>query len=153
MNLVDVDTTERHHKFYPKASYPDPEKAACQGKEELFFPEPKKGNPTKQMIKAISICATCPVQQQCLSYALAHRHRTYGIWGGVVFQGSEQKFSTVVRQIKKISELIAANQPKPVPFHGHSGYTLGCRCVACRAGRRAYHNVYMKKKRKVAVNG
>lgn len=29
-----------------------------------------------------TVCATCPVREQCLNYAIQH-HINYGIWGGV----------------------------------------------------------------------
>lgn len=44
---------------------------------ELFFPE--KGGSTRE---AIAVCASCPVQVECLDDALANNER-YGIWGGV----------------------------------------------------------------------
>lgn len=30
---------------------------------------------------ARAICAECPVQQECLEYALTH-HEIFGVWGG-----------------------------------------------------------------------
>lgn len=44
---------------------------------EAFFPE--KGGSTRE---AKRICAVCPVQQECLSYALENEER-FGIWGGM----------------------------------------------------------------------
>lgn len=44
---------------------------------EAFFPE--KGGSTRE---AKRICAICPVQQECLSYALDNDER-FGIWGGM----------------------------------------------------------------------
>lgn len=44
---------------------------------EAFFPE--KGGSTRE---AKRICAMCPVQEDCLSYALQHDER-FGIWGGM----------------------------------------------------------------------
>ena len=55
--------------------------AACQRKPsvaDLFFPI--RGEDDKVRL-AKSICAECPVQAECLAYALAHNIR-YGIWGG-----------------------------------------------------------------------
>lgn len=52
--------------------------ALCaQTDPEAFFPE--KGGSTRA---AKAVCAACPVRQQCLDYALAHRE-TSGIWGGL----------------------------------------------------------------------
>ena len=60
------------------------DQAACQGVDpELFFPERRDRKSTAD--KAIAICQTCPVTEDCLRYALA-LDRTYfwswGIWGG-----------------------------------------------------------------------
>jgi WhiB family redox-sensing transcriptional regulator len=42
----------------------------------LFFPREGTG-----VIAAKKICATCPVRQECLDYALEH-HIDHGVWGG-----------------------------------------------------------------------
>ena len=42
----------------------------------MFFPGDGVG-----VIKAQKICATCPVKEQCLSYALDN-HVDHGVWGG-----------------------------------------------------------------------
>lgn len=44
---------------------------------EAFFPE--KGGSTRE---AKRICATCPVREECLDYALSNDER-FGIWGGL----------------------------------------------------------------------
>jgi WhiB family redox-sensing transcriptional regulator len=44
---------------------------------EAFFPE--KGGSTRE---AKRICGICPVQQECLEYAL-ERDQRFGIWGGM----------------------------------------------------------------------
>jgi len=43
---------------------------------ELWFPE--KGGSTRE---AKALCTGCPVQVQCLAYALANDER-FGVWGG-----------------------------------------------------------------------
>jgi WhiB family redox-sensing transcriptional regulator len=54
------------------------ERAACLDKDaDCFFPE--KGGSTRA---AKRICQTCPVQPECLEYALANDER-FGIWGGM----------------------------------------------------------------------
>lgn len=51
--------------------------AACRdAAAELFFPEDKA-----QEAAAIAVCGMCPVQLECLDYAIAARE-TYGVWGG-----------------------------------------------------------------------
>lgn len=53
------------------------DRARCLGVEpELFYPQ--KGD---SLEPAKRICASCPVQRDCLQYALEHNER-YGIWGG-----------------------------------------------------------------------
>jgi WhiB family redox-sensing transcriptional regulator len=44
---------------------------------EVFFPE--KGQSTRS---AKAVCARCPVQAECLEWALEHDER-FGIWGGL----------------------------------------------------------------------
>ncbi len=44
---------------------------------EAFFPE--KGGSTRE---AKRICATCPVREECLDFALTQDER-FGIWGGL----------------------------------------------------------------------
>ena len=39
---------------------------------------PEKGEPTRP---AKSVCAVCPVREQCLSYAL-ETNQQFGVWGG-----------------------------------------------------------------------
>ncbi len=62
---------------------PDPEwrkDAACSGSDaDLFFPI---GEDESLAAPAKAICAACPVQEQCLQYALA-TNQTEGVWGGM----------------------------------------------------------------------
>lgn len=51
--------------------------AACAGQNpNIFFPE--RGGPIDQ---AHHVCHHCPVQTNCLDYALTN-HIRHGIWGG-----------------------------------------------------------------------
>lgn len=43
---------------------------------DAFFPD--KGGSS---VEAKRVCARCPVQQECLEYALTHDER-FGVWGG-----------------------------------------------------------------------
>ncbi len=62
-----VDQDER-----PWASF-----AACRGVDpNLFFPTEEQ-----DASAALRICQGCPVQQECLEWALESRVR-YGVWGG-----------------------------------------------------------------------
>lgn len=54
------------------------ERAVCaEADPEAWFPV-KGANPSR--VKAI--CATCPVRQQCLDFAISQEFRVDGIWGG-----------------------------------------------------------------------
>lgn len=68
--------------IYGDASYQ--EHGACRGKSpDLFFPSMNadEGNGSKNDPKAKAICATCPVQEECRTYAM-DAHEVWGIWGG-----------------------------------------------------------------------
>ncbi len=52
--------------------------AACRGADTAtWFPEPEE--PTEA---AKAVCRRCPVQRECLAYAVVTRQR-YGVWGGL----------------------------------------------------------------------
>ena len=53
--------------------------AACRGlSPALFFTE---SHHVDQAVLARAVCATCPVQEECLDYALVNNER-FGTWGG-----------------------------------------------------------------------
>jgi WhiB family transcriptional regulator, redox-sensing transcriptional regulator len=57
--------------------------AACRNAEpELFFPISATSASLPAVERAKAVCASCPVQSQCLRYALRHRQEQ-GIWGGM----------------------------------------------------------------------
>jgi WhiB family transcriptional regulator, redox-sensing transcriptional regulator len=59
-----------------------PESAVCrQADPELFFPIGSAGAAAADIQQAKAVCASCPVQQPCLAYALITRQE-FGIWGG-----------------------------------------------------------------------
>jgi len=68
------------------------DEAACVGHNaELWFPS-EPGNPHRRRevygpatARAIRICKSCPVIEQCLSHALEHEER-FGVWGGTTPQ-------------------------------------------------------------------
>lgn len=65
------------------------EQAACAGVGvELFFPESGR-RAKKDYEYAASVCAVCPVTQQCLEFALRTEtvfHTRHGMWGGTIPQ-------------------------------------------------------------------
>jgi WhiB family redox-sensing transcriptional regulator len=61
------------------------DRAACRGMDALlFFGPDAEPRPEREIreAKAKAVCALCPVQAQCLDYALGQSIR-YGIWGGL----------------------------------------------------------------------
>ena len=58
------------------------ESAACRFLEtDLFFPIGKTGRAVEEIQRAKAVCASCPIRQPCLTFAL-DTHQGYGIWGG-----------------------------------------------------------------------
>lgn len=58
------------------------ESAACRFLDtDLFFPIGKAGLAIGEIQRAKAVCASCPVRQACLTFAL-DTHQGYGIWGG-----------------------------------------------------------------------
>lgn len=56
--------------------------AACVGADpELFFPVGDSGPAVQQAERAKQVCHSCPVESQCLEWAL-NTGRTTGVWGG-----------------------------------------------------------------------
>lgn len=58
------------------------DQAVCKGRTHLFFP-PKAERPqarVRREAQARRLCASCPVQVECQSFARGNRE--YGYWGG-----------------------------------------------------------------------
>ncbi|MFF9405128.1 WhiB family transcriptional regulator [Streptomyces anandii] len=56
--------------------------AACRQEDpDLFFPIGTTGPALLQAEQAKSVCRRCPVQEQCLEWAL-ETDQTIGVWGG-----------------------------------------------------------------------
>lgn len=63
---------------------------------DMFFPVERNGN-EPNVVAAKKICSTCPVQQDCLDYAMACGTSIEGIWGGTT-RGERAK---IWRKMKK----------------------------------------------------
>ena len=87
------------------------DQAACQhAHPDTFYPN--TGEPTAP---AKRICATCPVADECLQWALDNDER-HGVWGGL----SEQERRRLKRGRGNVTELravkpVPAGRPKPKP--------------------------------------
>ena len=56
--------------------------AACRHcSPDLFFPAGTTGAALHEIAAAKAVCTACPVQSQCLRFAL-RTGQAYGIWGG-----------------------------------------------------------------------
>jgi len=56
--------------------------AACRHcSPDLFFPAGTTGAAVDEILAAKAVCSVCPVQSQCLRFALT-TGQVYGIWGG-----------------------------------------------------------------------
>ena len=74
--------------------------AACRGTDsDVFFP-------TSEDVGAINaakeMCATCPVQQTCLSYAV-QTNQTEGIWGGLTARQRRRSRRTWLEEQRQAS--------------------------------------------------
>jgi len=57
--------------------------AACSGYDpELFFPAGETGPAAEQIRQAKRVCASCEVQDDCLTYAV-ETNQVAGVWGGL----------------------------------------------------------------------
>jgi WhiB family transcriptional regulator, redox-sensing transcriptional regulator len=70
--------------------------AACRGLDTSTFyhPENERGpSRVRREMRAKAVCATCPVVQNCLRWALAARE-PYGVWGGLSVEEREALLRT-----------------------------------------------------------
>jgi len=58
-------------------------KVPCELQPELWFPEDIANPETRAVATALALvgCQSCPIMEQCFTYALEHREAS-GIWGG-----------------------------------------------------------------------
>jgi WhiB family transcriptional regulator, redox-sensing transcriptional regulator len=66
--------------------YADSDSWVAQGEcrhsdPELFFPVSVTGPSATQVARAKAVCAHCPVQAECLEFAL-ETGQDFGVWGG-----------------------------------------------------------------------
>ena len=89
------------------------DRAACLGMDsDIFFPERTEGRRTDKEAKAI--CATCPVTEACLDYAVSvWPPMKFGVWGG-----------KTERQLRAIR-----HERFPAPLE-NEGNWAGCDCRA-----------------------
>lgn len=85
------------------------ESAACLGiprAADIFYPVGTTGMAEDQIAIAKSICAGCPVQLDCLEWALAHDEQ--GVWGGM----SEDDRRRLRRRLRREAVRVAEGGPE-----------------------------------------
>ena len=84
-------------------------RAACRDEDpELFFPVGTSGPALLQIQEAKAVCARCPVNGECLNWALASGQAD-GVWGGM----SEDERRALKRRNDRTNR--PAPEPPPVP--------------------------------------
>lgn len=87
-------------------------RAACRGLDpELFFPHRAE---LEGLRLALEVCATCPVQDECLQWALDHSERE-GVWGGLAANARRKVGSAAI-----VRDRIVACSVCGAEFLGHS---------------------------------
>jgi WhiB family redox-sensing transcriptional regulator len=78
--------------------------AACRDTSpDLFFPIGTTGQALVQIDQAKAVCAVCPVQTDCLQFALA-TNQDSGIWGGTTEEDRRKlRRAYVARQKSAVS--------------------------------------------------
>ncbi|MEK7422669.1 MAG: WhiB family transcriptional regulator [Actinomycetota bacterium] len=85
------------------ADYTWRSKAICRDTDpELFFPVGTTGLALTQIARAKEVCDECPVNSDCLEYAL-ETNQDSGIWGGL----DEEERRTIRRQNVSRQRLLA----------------------------------------------
>lgn len=75
------------------------EQANCVNEDtEVFFPE-EPSTRTANTLKAKALCGSCPIQAQCLEYAM--ENEDHGIWGGMT-AAERIAFARLRRQSTKV---------------------------------------------------
>jgi WhiB family redox-sensing transcriptional regulator len=76
--------------------------AACRGEDSAYYFAPnyfeKRAEKLAREAVAKRICATCPVREPCLDYALATRE-AHGVWGGL----NETERRAILRRSREAS--------------------------------------------------
>ena len=109
------------------------DEAACKGKPtDMWFPD--RGDDVRP---AKAICNGCPVQVECLDYALTNGIK-HGIWGGAPERAR--------RKMRR--ELGLADPPESnEAAHGtRVQYAQGCRCSACSRANADYQRRWRERR-------
>jgi WhiB family redox-sensing transcriptional regulator len=118
------------------------EARACKDAHpDLFFgPEHESGKARViRQAQAKALCATCPVREECLEYAL-ERSEVFGIWGGL--NGKERR--DVIRERKRADGVVSARPfPHGTEWGARRHREEGTRpCEPCRLAYNRKYEVY-----------
>lgn len=73
-------------------------RGACRDEDpELFFPVGIRGPALQQEAEAKAVCARCPVQAECLDYAIS-TGQDHGVFGGM----GERERRAVIRRTARV---------------------------------------------------
>jgi WhiB family transcriptional regulator, redox-sensing transcriptional regulator len=120
--------------------------AACKGKPADWWFPPKGTN--ADTYKAKAICATCPVREKCLEWAMETNERT-GIYGGVSIDYHRRQ----VRANRRTGHAVAITfAGSPIAHGTEAGYFMHRRrdepmCDPCR---QAHNEERAERKRRAA---
>ena len=89
-------TKENTERFVSNEDLEWRERAACTGKQALFFSDFK----SSVVKEAKAICGTCVVQSQCLAHAM--KHQEFGIWGGLTANERRMKRRMQRRELRLV---------------------------------------------------
>ena len=109
--------------------------AACVGADpDTFYPD--KGG---RVEPAKAICAGCPVQRECLDYALEH-NETDGVWGGMSANGRQ-----MLQGYRRPAPPVEFRHGTAASYKNHV-----CRCELCTAANAAYQRDYHRRRKGLA---
>ena len=94
---------------------------------DLWFPD--RGQPAAQ---AKQICASCPVVDQCLAYAVGYPEQLPGVWGGLA-ERERQALRTTRRVPRPHHERPAANRSPKVRCDCGGAWCTGVVAKSTRA--------------------
>jgi WhiB family transcriptional regulator, redox-sensing transcriptional regulator len=99
--------------------------ACLSADPDLFFPISPGGASQRQVRRAKAVCATCPVQAECLAFAVETR-QVHGVWGGL----GEEELARLRRSLRP-----PGAAPEQIPGTGRvpgRGQVAGARYAAGR---------------------
>jgi len=110
------------------------ESAVCrQIDSEMFFPDRENPN-TDGLISTIrraqTVCRSCPVQTECLDYALTNNEK-YGIWAGINMNTARAQLRDELRRQRniKVRDVFEHGTEAGARSHYRRGEPV---CPACR---------------------